>query len=236
MPKPYRSLLKNICSPASLQVLSPEPLQYPEQFSREQLDLHSLAAQRQLQCVATSLPALWPYLDQICSLENSLFLPRPLAAIILQLLKIRSATFSEATKRTNSGFVAWPNPDEEHPTQCYPSLPLWRFPSNYNVRSAAVSADLCNKAFPKNDKFAAGFYSIGCACDKNITLGFELMIDHEGPKNLFRVLQCRDIDINNLKGILVDHACLVDPYILNREAEMIQWKLLLVDGAHWNGS
>ena len=127
MPKPYRSLLKNICSPASvrglLQVLSPEPLQYLEQFSREQLDLHSLAAQRQLQCVATSLPALWPYLDQICSLENSLFLPRPLAAIILQLLKIRSATFSEAIKRTNSGFVAWPNPDEEHPTHCYPSLP-----------------------------------------------------------------------------------------------------------------
>ena len=33
----------------------------------------------------------------------------------------------------------------------------------------------------------------------------------------------------------MDHACLVDPYILNREADMIQWKLLLVDGAHWHG-
>ena len=49
------------------------------------------------------------------------------------------------------------------------------------------------------------------------------------------ILQCRDIDMDSLQGILVDHACLVDPYILNREAEMIQWKLLLVDGAHWNG-
>ena len=76
---------------------------------------------------------------------------------------------------------------------------------------------------------------LGCACDKNITLGFELMIEKEGPTNLFRNLQCRDVDMDALQGILVDHACLVDPYILNREADMIEWKLLLVDGAHWNG-
>ena len=239
MPKAYRNFLKNICSPASvrglLQVLSAEPLQYLEQFSRQHLDLRSVAAQRQLKCVATNLPAVWPDLDQICTLENSVFLPRPVAVIVLKLLEIRSGTFSGATKRTNSDFVDWPNQDVEHPTQCYPGLPLWRFPSNYNVRGAAGSADLCDKAFPKHDKFAAGIFSIGCACANNITLGFELMLNHEGPKNLFRVLQCRDIDMHNLKGILVDHACLVDPYILNREAEMIEWKLLLVDGAHWNG-
>ena len=41
--------------------------------------------------------------------------------------------------------------------------------------------------------------------------------------------------MDSLDGILGDHACLVDPYILNREAEMIKWKLLLVDGAHWHG-
>ena len=41
--------------------------------------------------------------------------------------------------------------------------------------------------------------------------------------------------MDKLEGILVDLACLVDPYVLNREAEMIQWKLLLVDGAQWNG-
>ena len=59
--------------------------------------------------------------------------------------------------------------------------------------------------------------------------GFELMLNKEGPKNLFRVLQCRDVDMDSLQGILVD------PYILNREAEMLQWKLFLVDRAHWNG-
>ena len=61
------------------------------------------------------------------------------------------------------------------------------------------------------------------------------MLRNEGPKNLFRILQYRDIDMDSLQGKLVDHACLVDPYILNREADMIQWKLLLVDGAHYNG-
>ena len=60
------------------------------------------------------------------------------------------------------------------------------------------------------------------------------MLNKEGPKNLFRILQCRDIDMESLQGILIDHACLVDPYILNREADMLEWKLLLVDGAHWN--
>ena len=98
-----------------------------------------------------------------------------------------------------------------------------------------TDADFCDKAFLDHNAFAAGIYSIGCACDKNITFGFELMLNKEGPKNLFRALQCRDIDMSALQGILVDHACLVDPYILNREAEMLQWKLLLVDGAHWNG-
>ena len=61
------------------------------------------------------------------------------------------------------------------------------------------------------------------------------MIDHEGPKNLFRFLQCRDVDIPSLNGIIIDHACRVDSYVMNREAALIEYKLLLVDGAHWAG-
>jgi hypothetical protein len=61
------------------------------------------------------------------------------------------------------------------------------------------------------------------------------MLNKEGLKNLFRILQCHDIDMDSLQGILNDHAFLVNPNILNREADMLEWKLLLVDGAHWNG-
>ena len=59
------------------------------------------------------------------------------------------------------------------------------------------------------------------------------MLNKESPRNLFRILQCRDFDHAHLQGILIDHACLVDRYILNREAPMLEFKKLLVDGAHW---
>ena len=41
--------------------------------------------------------------------------------------------------------------------------------------------------------------------------------------------------MESLQWILIEHASLVDTYILNRQADMVEWKLLLVDGTHWNG-
>ena len=38
----------------------------------------------------------------------------------------------------NTDYVLCPNPAEEHPTQCYPNLPLWRYPSKYKVRYYGV--------------------------------------------------------------------------------------------------
>ena len=58
------------------------------------------------------------------------------------------------------------------------------------------------------------------------------MINCGGPKNLFRILLCRDVDMNNLMAIVVDHACQLDSHILNREVDLLQYKLLLVDGSH----
>ena len=40
----------------------------------------------------------------------------------------------------------------------------------------------------------------------------------------------RDVDLNALKGILVDHACIFEPYVMNREASLLENKLVLVDG------
>ena len=31
----------------------------------------------------------------------------------------------------------------------------------------------------------------------------------------------------------MDHACIMDSYVLNREASIFEWKRLLVDSAHW---
>ena len=244
MPAPYKHLIENISKPTSaralLQTLSDEPLQYLKQYCNQELNLRSPQSQQQLKSIEDSFPAIWPDLDKICHLEDQLYLPRALSAIILKLLDIRDEMFRTAAQRQSSDYVKWPA-YKEHPTMCYPALPLWRFPSKYEpelqeVRGTAVnSTEDCRKNFQKHNTFSGGLFSVGCGCKHSITLGFELMLQDEGPKNLFRFLQCRDVDMDSLKGIIVDNACRVDSYILNREADMLKNKLLLVDGAHWEG-
>jgi hypothetical protein len=60
------------------------------------------------------------------------------------------------------------------------------------------------------------------------------MVNRESPKNLYRLLTCRDIDLHSLEGILLDHACLLDTYTMNRDAKILQYKKVLVDGCHWS--
>ena len=114
----------------------------------------------------------------------------------------------------------------------YPNHELKSFPKKYEVNQK-IDYDLCKKAFIGHSDFTAGIFTIGCGCEYNTTFGFELMLNKESPQNLFRILKCRDLDHDQLEGILIDHACLVDRYVMNREAPMIEWKRVLVDGAHW---
>ena len=93
MPPCYKSFLANISKPTSvrglLQVLSPEPLEYLEEYCKEVLDVRSHASQHQLMILESSLPAIWPDLEEICNVENTVFLPKPVSTIVLRLLKIR---------------------------------------------------------------------------------------------------------------------------------------------------
>ena len=50
---------------------------------------------------------------------------------------------------------------------------------------------------------------------------------------IFNLLMCRDIDLNNLEGIIYDFACGLDPYLLNREPREFEFIRTLVDGSHW---
>ena len=67
----------------------------------------------------------------------------------------------------------------------------------------------------------------------NITYGYELMLCKESAHNLFRLLMCRDINLHALQGVIFDHACGLDQYILNREPREFEYLRCLVDGAHW---
>ena len=101
------------------------------------------------------------------------------------------------------------------PTQLYPEFPIFRYPKMYTV-SGQKDVDLCNKAFDEKRDFSHGVFSIGCCCDLNITYGFELMLTKESAHNFFRFLMCRDVDMTKLEGVIFDHACGLNGYILNR--------------------
>ena len=64
MPQFYKKFIANISKLTSvrglLQVLTPEPLQYLEDFCRQTLNLHLHISQQQLKSVTSNLPALWP--------------------------------------------------------------------------------------------------------------------------------------------------------------------------------
>ena len=44
---------------------------------------------------------------------------------------------------------------------------------------------------------------------------------------------CRDVNLLALKGVIFDHACGLDQYLLNREPREFEYLRCLVDGAHW---
>ena len=110
----------------------------------------------------------------------------------------------------------------------------------------STDPDLCAKNYDKPKQFSPGFFSVGCACNKNITLGYEIMLVWvytnlcwyhgyywlkaismplflnlffhwhlylvnwltltfpkvpESPRNIFRLIECRDINATKLKGV-----------------------------------
>ena len=172
---------------------------------------------------------------EIRTKEHSNFLPEVVNRIVLRLLKIRADTFLNAPKRRKKDYFPWKgwNGHDDHPTMCYPSLPLFRYPKKYKV-SGVTDSDLCDKDFSSHNDFSHGISTAGCCCPYNITFGFELMLTKESWSNFFRFLMCRDVDFHTLEGILYDFACGEDPYCLNREPLEFEWIRMLVDGSHWS--
>ena len=52
---------------------------------------------------------------------------------------------------------------------------------------------------------------------------YELMLQQESAYNIFILLMCRDIDLENLKGVIYDHACGLEAYLLNGELRKFQY-------------
>lgn len=236
VPRPYKRFIENICKPTSvrglLQVTSQEPLTYLKQFCDGSLNLKSLEHRDELNCVMKQLPVVWPMLERICNFEKSAVLPSQVSNIVLKLLAVRESTFLNAAVRDANSYYDY-EATEEPKTMCFPNNPTVKHPKKYTVNNVN-DKDLCEKAFIGHSHFAAGIFTAGCACKYNITLGWEMMLSNESPRNLFRLLMCNQFDLDNMVGVIIDHACKFDSYMLNREAKPLEYLLALVDGSHWN--
>ena len=84
--------------------------------------------------VKREMPALWSHVSDVLKLEQTRFLPNDIASVVLRLLEMRNEIFHNASQRVSADYIPWPDPDEEHPTQCYQNWRLLRFPKKYNVR------------------------------------------------------------------------------------------------------
>ena len=240
IPEPYVKLLADISKafPVAglIQVNSSEPLNLLRLFAKQKIDIRSASEYEKAKCLERSIPSFWHILMSICELENTSFLPIPVANIVLALLKVRKQTFSKAPQRFTEDYVRYEKTGifSEDPTQCYPMHEIIRYPKQYKV-SGKVDDEHCDKTFPSHTDFLDGIFSIGCCCSLAVTYGFELMMGRESARHFFRFLMCRKVNFENLEGIIEDFACGLQPYALNREPEEFKYVRFLVDGSHWNG-
>ena len=139
--------------------------------------------------------------------------------------------FRNSTQRKDEDYVDYNWEQEgEVATQYYPNWRIIRWPRTYSVPKSRTS---CNKKYPGSKGFSFGLFTVGCGCSRNITLGFELMKNKETAHNLFRLITCRNIDMNKLKAICFDHACSLHAYAMNREAREFEYVKIIVDTLHW---
>ena len=156
--------------------------------------------------------------------------------LILRLLEIRKLTHENSAIRFQEQYFDYDGEGVfmEHPLEFFPKNPLKKYPKNYSV-SGNVDEDFCSKSYPTHSDFASGIFSVGCSCQKPITMGFTLMLKGESPRNIFRILMTRQWDRSTLRGIIYDHACGAHRYFLNREPRDFKNFNFIVDGCHFQG-
>ena len=235
-PKEYKDLLSDLSKQTSvaghIQVNSREPLVILKDFAEENVDLRSPDNIDKLKTLQKEISPLWTSLRKILGKEKtSKYLPRDVGRVVLRLIEIRKSTFRNAAQRHSTDYTPYPQDGRELPSQYYPNWRPLRFPEHYDLPKSR--SDSCKKNYKQTKGFAFGLFTVGCACPRNITLGFELMKQKESADNLFRVVTTRDLDLGKLKLISFDDACSLNTYALNREAREFEFIKTVVDTVHW---
>ena len=109
MPAVYKRFIQNVCKPTSvrglIQVTNFIPLDILRSFCNEDLALKDIENIENLRLLREEIPVLWAILDDVCTYDKSLYLPREIAAIVIQLLDIRQNTFINAANRNEDMYV-----------------------------------------------------------------------------------------------------------------------------------
>ena len=85
--------------------------------------------------LSEEVPALFGHLVVILRYEQSCrSLPQDVADLVRRLVTVRNQLFQNATPRSASNYIGWPDRDKEHPSMFYPQWPLYRYPKEYSVR------------------------------------------------------------------------------------------------------
>ena len=199
IPEEYKEFIKDITKTSPvvgyLQATHQESLNILNDFCDKRLDLRSPERGEQIKQMKKEFPTLWCSLMDILSLEkNHRYLPDDVTKILKTLITIRMETFSKSVIRKDHQYFEYPENGKESSTQFYPNYEILKYPSEYQIKSEGGQG--CEKKFKKPAKFAPGLFHIGCSCPRNVTLGFEVMLEPESSHNLGRLLMCRDIDMD----------------------------------------
>ena len=199
LPVCYRKLLSNLSKNTSvsgfLQPTCPESLDILDRFCKKQLNIRLAESNQDLQLVMSEFPGQ--------NLEDREFLPDAVAEVIKKLIEMRNNIFDDAHDRYSDDYVRYNwEQNSEHPTMFWPNWNMALYPKQYKVGNTE-DQDLCLKNYRQSNKHPAGLFSGGCP--HNITYGFEMTLHRESAHNAFRLLECREIDRFQLKGLINIH-------------------------------
>ena len=121
----------------------------------------------------------------------------------MKLIEIRISTYINSATRQNEDYCQWEDQEKEHELMFWPNSKILTYLPKYKVNQN-IDQDVCNKEYPKKRDFT-GLFTGGCGCESSVTYGYEILKGAESAKTVFRLLMCRDVDLNALEYVIYDN-------------------------------
>ena len=112
VPQCYQNFLREVSSnvPCAgiMQVTSKQSISILKNFCKQKLDLRNGEHKSKLDHICSQIPVFWRLLNSICVFEESNFLPKDVATIVLKMIHIRNETFK--VQRYKEDYIEYKEP------------------------------------------------------------------------------------------------------------------------------